>query len=181
MNQRLVLGLIGAALLVLVTILALLYEKVPFQLPRGGPKIVQLPDLIIDSIKISPAESGGGSPCTGLNSATFDVTVTIKNVGVTAAVLPTWGIWMSVWSVLGGLAPSYKTSVGAGPPQIAAGQTATLKATLDGLAKVWPDKSESHVGFAVDLDPDGGIPEIREDNNFKSQEKKFLTELCPAP
>jgi len=182
LNQRLVLGLIGAALLILVTVLALLYERVPFRLPPGGPKIVELPDLIVDSIAFAAVEPPtGGSPCTGLHTAPFDVTVTIRNVGVTAAVLPTWGIWINVWSVLGGSAPPYRASVGGQPAQIGAGQTATLKATLAGLALVAPDKSQSLVTFAVDIDPDAAIQEIREDNNFRDKEKKFSSELCPAP
>src|SRR5262245_24671199 len=136
-GDRIVLGPIGATLIVVMVVLAMIFIKVPFTLIPGGPKLPQLPDLVIDSIQAADGV------CTDFHTATFEVTVAIRNAGLTTATLPPWKNWILIWSVTGGTAPPFRAGVTAPPGQLAAGQTATLKAKVAGIAKVTPDKQQS--------------------------------------
>ena len=179
-RSRLVLGLIGITLVGLVVVLALTFKKTVQPIP-GGPPIVQLPDLVVDSIDYVGSKAPASS-CTGINTQEFDVTVKIKNAGFTAAKMPTWGNWLLVWSVIGGTAPPFKALVSGSPTELASGQTATLKAKVQGMAKVnTPEPPKSALTFAVIVDPDKVVPESNEDNNFKNRETVYGSELCPPP
>jgi hypothetical protein len=179
-GKRLVVGLIGAVLIVLMGFLALSRWDT-YQPIFGGPKLAQLPDLVVDSIEYVGA-GAPSSPCIGVNTAMFDVTVIVRNVGIASATLPVWGTWLRVWSVLGGTSPPFNVSVSGAPAQIAAGQTATFKTKVAGMAKVnTPEAPQSALTLAVIVDPDKAIPESNEDNNFKNKESIYGLELCPAP
>ena len=151
-----------------------------YQIIPGGPKLQQFPDLIVESIEYKGSE-GTGSPCTGLHTATFNVTVTIRNNGIKTANLPTWKNWVVIWSVINGIAPPFKAWVAGPPAQLAAGQTLTFTKKVAAMAVVTPDKTKSSLTFGVIVDPDQVISESNEDNNFKNKETVYGGELCPAP
>lgn len=145
----------------------------------GGPIVVKVPDLVIDSIDVSWSNT---SPCTGLHTATFDVTVKIRNAGFAPAVMPgPWQpAWITVWSIIGGTGAPYKVSLTGPPSQLASGQTATFKTKLGVMALVQADKSKSSIGIGVIVDPEKKIAEGNESNNFKDKQIVFGGEFCPA-
>ena len=174
-RTRLVLGLAGV-LVVFFGVLMLTYWDTYQIIP--GPKLPQLPDLIVESIQYEGSE-GTSSPCTGVHTATFNVTVTIRNAGIKAADLSFGKSWVVIWSVIGGTAPPFKESITGPPAQLAPGQTTTLTKKVAAMANVTPDKSKSSLTFGVIVDPDQVIPESNEDNNFKNKETVYGGELCP--
>ena len=172
-RTRLVLGIAGV-LVVFFGVLMLTYWDT-YQIIPGGPKLPQLPDLIVESIEFKGSE-GTSSPCTGLHTATFNVTVTIRNAGITTADLPFGKSWVVIWSVYGGTAPPFKGWITAPPAQLAPGQTAALTEKVAAIAAVAPDKSKSWVTFEIVVDPDHVIPATRPTTSGRS--KPFMGASC---
>jgi hypothetical protein len=153
---------------------------VTYRIIPGGPKLEQSTDLVVESIHYEGSE-GTSSPCTGLHTASFNVTVTIRNNGAKTADLPFGKYWVVIWSVIGGTAAPFKEFVAAPPSQLAGGQSMSLTKKVSAMANVTPDKSKSALTFGVIVDPDKVIAESNEDNNFKDKETVYGGELCPPP
>lgn len=142
----------------------------------GGPKVVQLPDLVIS--KLTSTKGFGCGP-TGY---TIELTVTVKNMGAAPAIKPAGGAyWAGIGVNEAGPWPKEQSLLG-GPAQLAPGQSVTLKGVV--TAHVYHpspyvgDKGVYYRYYAK-ADPEGQFKEVDEQNNLKKYEQ-HSSAPCPG-
>jgi hypothetical protein len=139
-------------------------QKQTYKAIPGGPQVVKLPDLVVDSInpKLSDLK------CLGKNNFGFvPVSVTIRNQGSGTAVWKSspWGPWYVVFA-----SPAFAGSVNAGGydlQKLTAGSTQTFpQQSLTVMTVAKPDK----IGITVIANSDHVIAESDYTNNTRVQE-----------
>lgn len=145
------------------------------QIP-GGPIMAKEPDLIVEKIDAA----FGQNLCNGYHAGIMPVTVTIKNVGFAAAVMPgTWKPpWVRVWSTIG--SPDWAQLLGGNFAQLDSGKTTSFTAKLQVMAQIAPDKKSGSIGIEAQVDPQSTIAELNEDNNSKHLDIGLGGEYCPS-
>lgn len=139
----------------------------------GGPKVVQLPDLVVT------LTSTKGFGCTR-SGYSVELTVTVKNMGAAVATKPGSG-WAAIGVNEAGPWPKEVALLG-GPTQLAPGQSVTLKGVAD--AKVYhPSPYAGDKGvyyrYYAKADPGEAIKEVDEANNVAKYEQQADTP-CPG-
>ncbi|MGE5146521.1 MAG: hypothetical protein ACM3N5_07205, partial [Candidatus Eiseniibacteriota bacterium] len=129
-------------------------QKPPQHPVPGGPVGATQPDLIVDSIVLSLNKAPG--PCYQYHVARFDVSVTIRNVGLGPAAMKTgskWAPWVTI-STLDGTGKSYMTAgVHAAATKIPPNGTHKLTTIVAAPVAVPLNKASSTVTIAATVNP----------------------------
>jgi hypothetical protein len=147
----------------------------PQQEIPGGPKVVKLPDLVVDDIKVLQTK------CEGNHKGLAYTVVAIRNKGLGTFVwqyVPYQGGLYDQWS----WPFAGSSSVAPGPTTIPSGSTKTVPdfgIPLGVRAVVKPDKSSSSFAIVAKVNPVHSFAEFDYSNNTKLRIFTYEGEFCP--